>query len=371
MYFGQMGRSSFVSSLTTSSRQPDRASDRRRTIRPAATSSLNRSTTFVWALSRAAVSSRVLRSCLPAKSTSVRAFCQSAEMVKSSRLLNCQRSSAGSPPVQRRATTTPVTVNTGAEVQVCLSLHRPCLGTVALVTVKERHAHINPHTPGIHVRKADCLLLELSGVADCLGDFRVCFPLLDAEIGFRFGEPQAQGEHVRWPFFGFAQPLVRAVVQEAQQPCLRVEGKVGHFVEKQSAALCRLDFADRVGHRPRERSFPMTKKGTAHQIAHEHGTVDGNKGTIGTFAVEPHPAGKHRFACTALATQEHDRIRGGDPTGSLEKNVVTGTVALEEALPLCGVEALLQLGDAPLEQLRCEDTARGATNLLGGKGFGQ
>ena len=56
------------------------------------------------------------------------------------------------------------------------------------------------------------------------------------------------------PLARLAEPLVGAVVQEAEQPRLRVGAEVADLVEEQRAALGLLDLADRVGDRAGERA---------------------------------------------------------------------------------------------------------------------
>ena len=75
------------------------------------------------------------------------------------------------------------------------------------------------------------------------------------------------------PLSRFAEPLVRAVVEKSQQAGLSIRRQVADFVEEQRAAFRLLDLPRDIGDRARERTLPMPKERTRHQIA---GQAPGN-----------------------------------------------------------------------------------------------
>ena len=155
--------------------------------------------------------------------------------------------------------------------------------------------------------------------------------------------------HVGPAFLGFAQPLVGAVVEEAQQPGLGVGGQIA---PPRRETACRprppRPCRPRRPTAPGERPLAMAEQRAAHQVARQHRAVDGDEGPAGPAALRCEPPRQHVLAGAALAAQQHDGVGGGGAGGGLQEGGVGGAARLEGALALGLVEPVLEFIDLPL-----------------------
>src|SRR6185437_2299000 len=118
--------------------------------------------------------------------------------------------------------------------------------------------------------------------------------------------------HVRTVLARLADALEGPVVEEAEDPGLRVRPEVADLVEEEGAALGLLDLAGRVVDGAGERALLVAEERAAHQVRREGGAVDGDeRPSGGARAPRVDPRRERGLAGTALAAEEHDAVGRG------------------------------------------------------------
>ena len=103
-----------------------------------------------------------------------------------------------------------------------------------------------------------------------------------------------------------------ALLHRTQQFHLHVQGQVGHFIQKQRAALGGLKQAGLVFHRPGEAAFLVTEELALHQLGGDRTAVDGHEGRAAARAAAVDEPRGEFLAGAALTRDVHWGLVAGE-----------------------------------------------------------
>src|ERR1035441_1098515 len=126
--------------------------------------------------------------------------------------------------------------------------------------------------------------------------------LRDAALEVAVG--RGQQPHIGETRDVFAQPLVFALLQQAEQFGLDLDWKIANFVKKQRPTLGGGDLAPMILHRPRERAPDMAEQLALQQFLGKTGTTDSDEGLVSQVAVLMHRARGHGLPSAAFTANE-------------------------------------------------------------------
>ena len=115
----------------------------------------------------------------------------------------------------------------------------------------------------------------------------------EAPVGDLFPEVFVGGSqhpHVYLDFFGVADPGDFAFLQSPKHFCLCIQAHIADLIQKERAAIGRLEFAGPVGDGPRERAFFVSKQFAFNQFSRDGRAVDFYDGAVCPIAVFVDPA---------------------------------------------------------------------------------
>src|SRR5208337_4863751 len=127
------------------------------------------------------------------------------------------------------------------------------------------------------------------------------------------------------------------LLNETQKLGLERGTQIGDFVEKDGAAVRRLQAARLIFDGPGKRAFYMAEEFTFEQLVRERGAVDNDKGAFAAQAPVVNLAGKNIFPGPALTGQKNCCFAGGNAFGVVQQAAHRRAARFEERALFDGI----------------------------------